>query len=136
MAISYNITCVIITDDRDSNRAPLVLSAGATSAEVEAAAAAYLDLPREPNFDAFGLWLLTNPAVSAAYDLAFAGNKLTAGTLQPAVLAAAAGDTSYLRAVLLLLRRQGLLDDALLQAMATKAAECYLPAEFIQALGG
>ena len=52
------------------------------------------------------------------------------------MLAAAAGDTSYLRAVLLLLRRQGLLSADVLQALAEKATACHLPEEFINALGG
>ena len=133
MAITVTATSVIISDDRDRNRPPIVLPITATNAEIEAAAAAYLT--PDPNFDGFGLWLLTDPGVQAAYDQAFTGDKLTAGTLQPAVLAAAAGDTGYLRAVLLLLRRQGLLGDAVLQAMAAKAAACHLPDEFLQALG-
>ena len=134
MAIEYQTASIVITDDRDPTRPSLVLPLTATPAEVAAAAASYL--PPAPNFDAFGLWLLTDPGVQAAYDQAFTGDKLTAGTLQPAVLAAAAGDTSYLRAVLLLLRRQGLLSADVLQAMAAKAAACHLPEEFINALGG
>lgn len=135
MAISYTITGVIISDDRDRNRPPLVLPAGATSAEVEAAAAAYLDLPREPNFDGFGLWLLTNPDVAAAYDLAFDQAKLTSCTLPSAVLAAAGGETKHLRTALLLLRRQGLLNAEVVGAMLAKAQDCNLPPEFLEALG-
>ena len=134
MAIEYQTDSIVITDDRDPTRPSLVLPLTATPAEVAAAAASYL--PPASNFDGFGLWLLTDSGVQAAYDQAFTGDKLTAGTLQPAVLAAAAGDTSYLRAVLLLLRRQGLLSADVLQAMAEKAAACHLPAEFINALGG
>jgi hypothetical protein len=132
--ISYTLNGIIISNDDDLSCPPLVLPLTATPAEVAAAAAAYM--PPAANFNAFGLWLLTDPGVQAAYDQAFAGDKLTAGTLQPAVLAAAGGDASYLRAVLLLLRRQGLLGDDVLQAMAAKATSCHLPAEFIQAIDG
>lgn len=136
MAISYTATGVIITDDRNPDRAPLMLPAGATSAEVEAAAIAYLDLPPQPNFDGFGLWLLTNPDVAVAYDLAFDQAKLTSCTLPSAVLAAAGGETKHLRTALLLLRRQGLLSDLVIAAMLAKAQECNLPPDFLQALGG
>lgn len=134
--IIYTLANVVIADDRNPNRAPLVLPAGSTPAEVDAAAAAYLNLPPEPNFDGFGLWLLTNLDVAAAYDLAFEQNKITCGTLPSAVLAAAGGDTKHLRTTLLLLRRQNLLSDLVITAMLTKAQECNLPADFLQALGG
>jgi len=39
--ISYTATQIIFTDDLDRNRPPLILSATATTAEIEAAAAAY-----------------------------------------------------------------------------------------------
>lgn len=133
--ITYTLANVVITDDRNPNRAPLVLPAGSTPAEVDAAAAAYLNLPPEPNFDGFGLWLLTNADVAAAYDLAFEQNRITCGTLPSAVLAAAGGDTKHLRTTLLLLRRQNLLSDLVITAMLTKAQECNLPADFLQALG-
>lgn len=134
--IHYTNTAIIIADESNPDRQPLVLPAGSTSAEVEAAAAVYLSLPPEPNFDGFGLWLLTNSAVAAAYDLAFEQAKLTSCTLPSAVLAAAGGETKHLRTALLLLRRQNLLSDEVLMAMLTKAGECNLPAEFLQALGG
>lgn len=127
---------IVITDERNPSRPPLVLPAWNQPAEVDAAAAAYLNLPPEPNFDGFGIWLLTNADVAAAYDLAFEQNKITCGTLPSAVLAAAGGDTKHLRTTLLLLRRQNLLSDLVIAAMLTKAQECNLPAEFLQALGG
>jgi hypothetical protein len=90
----------------------------------------------EPDFDGFGMWLLTAPAVQQAYTEAQQGNPLIAGVLQPAVLAAVGNDLRHLRTALLLLRRQGLLSADVLQAMAEKAAACHLPEEFINALGG
>lgn len=134
--IHYTNTAIVIADESDPGRPPLMLPADSTSAEVGAAAAAYLNLPPEPNFDGFGLWLLTNADVAAAYDLAFEQNKITCGTLPSAVLAAAGGDTKHLRTTLLLLRRQNLLSDLVIAAMLTKAQECNLPADFLQALGG
>lgn len=136
MGIAYTATGVIVTDDRNPDRDPLVLPADALPADVSAAVAAYLDPPREPNFDGFGLWLLTNPDVAVAYDLAFDQAKLTSCTLPSAVLAAAGGETKHLRTALLLLRRQGLLSDLVIAAMLAKAQECNLPADFLQALGG
>ena len=136
MAISYTATGVVITDDRNPDRAPCVLPADASLADVAAAIAVYLDPPREPNFDGFGLWLLTNHDVAVAYDLAFDQAKLTSCTLPSAVLAAAGGETKHLRTALLLLRRQGLLSDMVIAAMLAKAQECNLPPDFLQALGG
>jgi len=136
MAIQYTTTGIIITDDRDPARDPLVLPVGTLSADVAAAVLAYIGPPRDPNFDGFGLWLLTSPAVQQAYDRALAGNAITAASLPAAVLAAAGGETKHLRTTLLLLRRQGLLDAATLTAMLTKAQECNLPQEFLDALNG
>ena len=100
-----------------------------------AAATASPQKPEEPDFDGFGMWLLTAPAVQQAYTEAQQGNPLIAGVLQPAVLAAVGNDLRHLRTALLLLRRQGLLSADVIQAMAEKATECHLPAEFIQAIG-
>ncbi len=136
MAIAYSPTEIRITDDRDPSRPPLVLPATATSSEVAAAAAEYLQPDPAPDYDGFGLWLLTTPEILAAYDAAFAGNKLTAGTLPSAVLAAAAGEPKHLRTTLLLLYSQGLLSHETIAAMAAKAQQFYLPPEFLQALGG
>ena len=136
--ITYSLASgeIVITDERNPSRPPLVLPAGSTPAEVDAAAAAYLSPTPSPDFDGFGLWLQTNPDVAAAYDAAFSQNKITCVTLPSAVLAAAGGDTKHLYNALLLLQHQGLLSGLVIAAMLTKAQECNLPLEFLQALGG
>jgi hypothetical protein len=90
----------------------------------------------EPDYDGFGFWLLTTPEIKQAYDIAFAGDKLAAGSLPSAVLVAADGEPKHLRTALLLLRHQGLLSEATLAAMLAAGQQCNLPPEFLQALGG
>jgi hypothetical protein len=97
-----------------------------------------LEIPSDapaPDYDGFGLWLLTTPEIQAAYDIAFAGNKLAAGSLPSAVLVAADGEPKHLRTALLLLRHQGLLSEATLAAMLAAAQQCNLPPEFLSAFG-
>jgi hypothetical protein len=134
--IAYSSTGITITDDRDPSRPPLVLPVGSTSAEVEAAVAEYSPPDPQPDYDGFGIWLLTTPEIQQAYDIAFEGNKLWAGSLPPAVLVAADGEPKHLRTTLLLLRRQGLLSQETLAAMLAAGQQCNLPPEFLQALGG
>jgi hypothetical protein len=134
--IAYSSTSVTITDDRDPSRPPLVLPATATPTEVEAAAAEYLQPVPAPDYDGFGFWLLTTPEIQQAYDIAFEGNKLTAGSLPSAVLVAADGEPKHLRTALLLLRQQGLLSQETLAAMLAAGQQCHLPPDFLQALGG
>lgn len=136
MSIAYSSFGVTITDDTDPNRPPLVLPPESTPSEVAAAAAEYFQPIPEPDFDRFGLWLLTTPEIQQAYDLAFAGNKLTAGSLPSAVLVAADGEPKHLRTALLLLRHQGLLSDETMGAMLASATRCHLPEDFLKALGG
>jgi len=93
------------------------------------------DLEPKPDYDGFGFWLLTTPEILQAYDIAFEGNKLTAGSLPSAVMVAADGDSKHLRTALLLLRRQGLLGQETLAAMLTAGQQCNLPPEFLRALG-
>jgi hypothetical protein len=135
MAIAYSPTGITITDDRNPSRPPLVLPATATPAEVESAAAGYLQPVPEPDYDGFGFWLLTTPEIKQAYDIAFAGDKLAAGSLPSAVLVAADGEPKHLRTALLLLRHQGLLNQATLAAMLVAAQQCNLPPEFLSAFG-
>jgi hypothetical protein len=134
MGIAYSPECIAIIDDRNPSRPPLLLPATATQAEIESAALEYLQPEPEPDYDGFGLWLLTTPEILAAYDAAFAGNKLTAGTLPSAVLAAAGGEPKHLRTTLLLLHGQGLLGQETIGSMLAKAQECSLPPEFLQAM--
>ena len=130
MAIHYGSASIAITDDRYPDRPAIILPASASPDEVAAAAAEFL--PPEPDFDAFGLWLLTTPEVQESYDLALASNAITACSLPGAVLAAAAGEIKHLRLALLLLRDQGLLANEVLVAMAQAAAAHHLPPEFLQ----
>jgi hypothetical protein len=136
MAIQYTLTCIVVTDDNNPDREPLTLPLDTPPVEVSSAISLYLDAPPEPDFTKFGIWLLTNPSISSEYDFAFQGNKLVAGTLQPAVLEAVKGDPSHLRAVILLLLRQDLLSKETLEQIIAKARECNLPEELIVALGG
>ena len=134
--IAYTPTAIVITDDRDPSRPPLVLPAGSTAAEVDAAVAGYSPPVPPPDYDGFGFWLLTTPEIQQAYDVAFEGNKLTAGSLPSAVMVAADGEPKHLRTALLLLRRQALLGPETLAAMLAAGQQCHLPPEFLQALGG
>ena len=134
--IAYSPTGITITDDRDPSRPPLVLPATASPTEVEAAAAEYSPPDPQPDYDGFGFWLLTTPEIQQAYDIAFEGNKLTAGSLPSAVMVAADGDSKHLRTALLLLRSQGLLGQETLAAMLAAGQHCNLPPDFLRALGG
>lgn len=53
MAIAYSPTGIIISDDRDPSRPPLVLPVGTASAEVAAAAAEYSQAAIEPDYVGF-----------------------------------------------------------------------------------
>lgn len=113
------------------DRIVLLDSAGQVIQELEIE-----DLEPKPDYDGFGFWLLTTPEILQAYDIAFAGNKLTAGSLPSAVMFAANGDSRHLRTALLLLRRQGLLGQETLAAMLAAGQQCNLPPEFLRPLGG
>jgi len=136
MGISYQQSGIVITDDRNPDRDPLVLPADALPADVSAAILEYLGQPKEPNFDEFGAWLLTNPIIKEAYDIAFENDKRISCTLPPAIIAAGNGEIRHLRTVILLLRRQRLLSSETLTAMLAKARNCNLPDEFLSAIGG
>ena len=70
MAISYQQSGIVITDDHNPSRPPLVLPADATPAEVAAAAAPYHEQPPSPDWSQFRQALRTEngyaPAFSAA----------------------------------------------------------------------
>jgi hypothetical protein len=137
--IAYTLAGIVISDDRDPSRAPLLLPLGATSAEVEAAAATYLGPPTDPDWTQFRQALRTENGFSAAFQAAMAADPM-------AGIALALGLDNF--------RRDG--DprdfvDALHNAFATLspdqgayitgellalAQRCNLPQEFLDALGG
>ena len=139
MAISYTITSVVISDDRDPSRAPLLLPLGATSAEVEAAAAGYFGPPTDPDWTQFRQALRTENGFSAAFQAAMAADPM-------AGIALALGLDSFRRdgdprdfvdalhnAFATLSPDQGAYITGELRALAQR---CNLPQEFLDALGG
>jgi len=67
--IAYTLTGVVISDDRDPSRPPLVLPLGSTSAEVEAAALSYLQPQADPDYQGFYSALLSSSVYLAVLQM-------------------------------------------------------------------
>jgi hypothetical protein len=140
MTISRTPNGIIITDDADPTREPLVLPLSATTAEVEAAAQGYLT-PPPPASDWLGFagWLYQFPPIMAGMD---AARHSTDPQGEPATTGLpAAMDEARLRANYpafaqtwgQFLLASGMAAGDLAQIVA-KASDCNLPPEFITAL--
>jgi hypothetical protein len=137
MAISYTATGVFITDDRNPDRAPFVLPADATLADVAAAVAAYIGPTCEPDWTQFRQALRTENGFSAAFSAAMAADPM-AGVALALGLDAFRRDgdpTDFLDALrsafIVLPEGQGTYIAAELLALAQR---CNLPASFTDAL--
>jgi len=137
--IKYTITSIVIFDDRDTDRDPVILPLTASSADIEAAAAAYFGPTVEPDWTQFRQALRTENGFSAAFQAAMAADPM-------AGIALALGLDSFRRdgdprdfvdalhnAFATLSPDQGAYITGELRALAQR---CNLPQEFLDALGG
>jgi hypothetical protein len=140
MAINRTPNGIIIIDDADPTREPLILPLSATTAEVEAAAQAFLTPPPPAtDWDTFVAWLYQFPPIATGMS---AARLSTDPQGEPATTGlATALDEARLRENyqpfalawgLFLLASQ--MAPADLAAIVTKASDCHLPAEFLAAL--
>jgi hypothetical protein len=140
MSISYTPNGVIITDDSNPDREPLVLPAGASQADVESAASEYLGAPSpEADWLGFAGWLYVFPPIAAAMVAARLstnpqGEPATTGL--PAALQEARLNENYPAWAAtwgqFLLASQ--MPPEALAEIIGKAMACHLPADFIAAL--
>jgi hypothetical protein len=131
---------ILIEDDTNPAREPLVLSVDSTPDEVAAANAAYQQQPPlEPQWLEFVTWLYSQPAMMVAMGAARASTSPQgepATTALPAALEAARNEGNYPAFALTwgqFLLASGLPAQALAPIVA-KAQEMHLPAEFVAAL--
>jgi hypothetical protein len=147
MSISYTPNGVIITDDSNPDREPLVLSADASPAEVESAASEYLGAPSPaPDWDGFRRMALGNRTIGRAIALARANDDANmdaagvpvgepaASALPVALLEAMNGDSRALAAAWAVLVARGGLAQEDLAPIAAAAEAFNLPADFVAAL--
>ena len=137
--ISYTETGIIITDDYDPSKPPLVLPVGATPAEVAMQHSAHQS-PAEPQPDwhVFVNWLLHYPpmagAMQAARESTAPQGEPVTSSLPALVLLARDGDhLPFATAWPPFLAAAGAPAEAL-QPIVTQALACHLPAEFVAAL--
>jgi len=137
MGIAYTTTGVIVTDDRNPDRKPLVLPADAPPADVSAAVAAYIGPTYEPDWTQFRQALRTENGFSAAFSAAMVADPM-AGVALALGLDAFRRDgdpTDFLdalrSALIVLPDGQGAYIAAELLALAQR---CNLPASFTDAL--
>jgi len=76
MGIAYTATGIVITDDHNPSRPPLVLPADATPAEVAAAAAPYHEQPPSPDWSQFRQALRTENGYAPAFSAAMAADPM------------------------------------------------------------
>lgn len=138
--ITYFPDKILIQDDTNPTREPLVLSVDSTPDEVAAANAAYQQpLAPEPQWLEFVTWLYSQPAMMAAMGAARASTSPQgepATTALPAALEAARNEGNYPAFALTwgqFLLASGLPAQALAPIVA-QAQAMHLPAEFITAL--
>lgn len=74
--IKFTLTSIIIFDDRDTDRDPVILPLTATSADIEAAAAAYFGPTVEPDWAQFRQALRTENGFSAAFSAAMVADPM------------------------------------------------------------
>lgn len=76
MGIAYQQSGIVITDDRNPDRDPLVLPADALPADVSAAVAAYIGPTCEPDWMQFRQALRSENGFSAAFSAAMAADPM------------------------------------------------------------
>ncbi|MBM5817633.1 MAG: hypothetical protein FJ083_13915 [Cyanobacteria bacterium K_Offshore_surface_m2_239] len=138
--ISYQQDGIVITDDNNPSREPLILPLTSTAEEIENALAAYLPPPPPaPDWLGFVRWLYVQPAMMAAITTARASTGPQgepATTALPVALEVARNEANYAAFALLwgqFLSASGLPGQALEQIVA-KANEAQLPAQFVATL--
>lgn len=140
MSIFYTPNAVIITDDSNSAREPLMLPANASLAEVESAANQYLGAPTpDPDWLGFANWLYQFQPIATAMEVARAssdpqGEPATTGL--PAAMQEARLNQNYPAWAAtwgqFLLASQ--MPPEALAEIVGRAIACHLPVEFIAAL--
>ena len=139
MAISYQQSGIVITDDHNPSRPPLVLPADATPAEVAAAAAPYHEQPPSPDWSQFRQALRTENGYAPAFSAAMVADPM-AGVGLAIGLDAFRRDGNYgdfldeLQSAFAALPQEQALHIA--AELLDLAIRCNMPAEFIAALGG
>jgi hypothetical protein len=139
MAISYLQSGIVITDDSNPGREPLILPPDATSDDVAAAALAYLGPVIEPDWAQFRRALRTENGFSAAFSVAMTtdpmGGVALALGLDGFRRDGDPGDfLDALRAALAVLPSDQAAHIA--QELIALAQRCTMPAAFIQSLAG
>lgn len=137
MGIAYQQSCIVITDDRNPDREPLVLPADALPVDVSAAVAAYIGPTQEPDWTQFRQALRSENGFSAAFSAAMVADPMAGVALALGLDAfRREGDpTDFLdalrSALTVLPDGQGAYIAAELLALAQR---CNLPASFTDAL--
>lgn len=139
MAISYQQSGIVITDDHNPSRPPVVLPADATPAEVAAAAAPYHEQPPSPDWSQFRQALRTENGYAPAFSAAMAADPM-AGVALAIGLDAFRRDGDHadfldaLQSAFTALPQEQALHIA--SELLDLAVRCHMPAEFIAAMGG
>lgn len=139
MAISYQQSGIVITDDHNPSRPPVVLPADATPAEVAAAAAPYHEQPPSPDWTQFRQALRTENGYAPAFSAAMAADPM-AGVALAIGLDAFRRDGDHadfldaLQSAFTALPQEQALHIA--SELLDLAVRCHMPAEFIAAMGG
>jgi len=137
--IKYTITSIVIFDDRDTDRDPVILPLTASSADIEAAAAAYFGPTVEPDWTQFRQALRSENGFSAAFSAAMVADPM-AGVALAIGLDAFRRDGDHgdfldaLQTAFAALPQEQALHIA--AELLDLAVRCHMPAEFITALGG
>lgn len=140
MSISYTPNGVIITDDSNPDREPLVLPVDASLSEVELAASEYLGAPPPaPDWLGFAGWLFRFPPMAEAMTAARVSTSdqgEPATTALPAAMQEARLNENYpaWAATWGQFLLASAMDAETLTDIIGKAADCNLPLEFIAAL--
>ncbi len=139
MGIAYQQSGIVITDDRNPDRAPFVLPADATLADVAAAVAAYIGPTYEPDWTQFRQALRTENGYAPAFSAAMAADPM-AGVALAIGLDAFRRDGDHadfldaLQSAFTALPQEQALHIA--SELLDLAVRCHMPAEFIAAMGG
>lgn len=134
MAISCTTDRIVLTDDTDPSRPAAVIHLPATPEEIDAAILAYYGPPPQtPDWGHFKRTCLADHAVNQVLVAAQSTAPAAALALPAALISLAqGGEMADFRGAWLLMRNLGLVPQATLDHLAALAADCHLPAEFVQ----
>jgi hypothetical protein len=132
MALSYFTDQLILTDDNDPSRQPVIVPLPADQATIDAAILAYYGPPvLPPDWATFKRTCLADPAVNQVLAAAQTAAPAAALALPAALMSIAqGGDIADFRAAWQLLQQLNLAPAALAQQLLALAESCHLPDEF------